>query len=77
MIRIFLDNSLVLFISLVSKKIQIIAKREVKGIDASIPAIIVDLLVISDIATTIIAVNKTLIVIYIKIYLTIKQQSVR
>ena len=42
--------------SWVSKYIQIIANKEVNGIDATIPAMIVDLLDISDTTTTISAV---------------------
>ena len=56
-INILLDRFLIFSKSLVSKYIQIMASREVKGIEAIIPAMIVDLLDISETATTIKAVN--------------------
>jgi len=50
---------------LVSKYIQIIASKDVNGIEAIIPAIIVDLLDISETTTTISAVNNIFKPIYI------------
>ena len=56
-INILLDRFLIFSKSLVSKYIQIMASKEVNGIEAIIPAMIVDLLDISETATTIKAVN--------------------
>tara|TARA_B100001029_G_scaffold16543_1_gene11073 strand:- start:1000 stop:1155 length:156 start_codon:yes stop_codon:yes gene_type:complete len=50
------------------------ASNDVKGMEAKIPAMIVDLLDISEMATTIKAVNNIFKKIYIKTYLIIKQQ---
>ena len=51
--------------SWVSKYIQIIASKDVNGIEATIPAMIVDLLDISETTTTMSAVNNTFKKIYI------------
>ncbi|MFL2701872.1 MAG: hypothetical protein ACJ0F3_03330 [Gammaproteobacteria bacterium] len=52
--------------SWVSKYIQIIASKDVNGIEATIPAMIVDLLDISETTTTMSAVNNIFKPIYIK-----------
>lgn len=67
MIRMLLDRFLIFSKSLVSKFIHIIASNEVKGIEAKIPAMIVERLDISETATTINAVINILKIIYIKI----------
>ena len=59
------ERFLILSISCVSKYIQIIASNEVRGIEAIIPAMIVDLLDTSDIVITINTVSKTFKAIYI------------
>ena len=64
----FLDNSLIEFISCVSKYNQIKANKEVRGIEATIPAKTVDLFAISDIKTTTKAVNINFIKTYIKLF---------
>ena len=51
--------------SCVSKYIQIIASKDVNGIEATIPAMIVDLLDISEITTTMSAVNNIFKLMYI------------
>ncbi len=76
-INMLLERFLIFSRSLVSTYIHVIASKEVNGIEAIIPAIIVDLLDISEIATTIKTVNNIFKLIYIKIYLIIKQQSLR
>ena len=63
--RILPERFLILPKSCVSKYIQIIASNEVKGIEAIIPAKIVDLLDISEIVTIINAVSNIFKVIYI------------
>ncbi len=65
MINILLERFLMFSRLLVSKYIQIIASKEVNGIEAIIPEMIVDLLDISEITTTMIAVNNILKPIYI------------
>tara|TARA_X000000368_G_scaffold54002_1_gene38420 strand:- start:7766 stop:7930 length:165 start_codon:yes stop_codon:yes gene_type:complete len=52
----------------VSKYNQIKAKRDVRGIEATIPAIKVDLFAISEITTIINAVNNILKKVYIKLF---------
>ena len=64
-INILLERFLIFSTSLVSKYIQMIASKEVNGIEAISPAMIVDLLDISDTATTIIAVINIFKPIYI------------
>jgi len=64
-INILLDRFLIFSKSLVSKYIQIMASKEVNGIEAIIPAMIVDLLDISETVTTIKAVNNIFKPIYI------------
>ena len=59
------ERFLIVSRSWVSKYIQIIANKEVNGIDATIPAMIVDLLDISETTTTISAVNNIFNPIYI------------
>ena len=56
-INILPDRFLIFSKSLVSKYIQMMASKEVNGIEAIIPAMIVDLLDISETVTTIKAVN--------------------
>ena len=63
--NILLERFLIFSTSLVSKYIQMIASREVNGIEAISPAMIVDLLDISEIATTISAVINIFKPIYI------------
>ena len=63
--NIFLDKSLIDSISWVSKWSQTKANSEVKGIEATIPAIKVDFLAISEITTTIMAVKRILNSVYI------------
>ena len=62
--NILLERFLIFSTSLVSKYIQIIASNEVKGIEAIIPAKIVDLLDISEIVTMINTVSNIFNVIY-------------
>ena len=62
--RILPERFLILPKSCVSKYIQIIANNEVKGIEAIIPAKIVDLLDISEIVTMINTVSNIFNVIY-------------
>mgnify|MGYP001380802209 FL=1 len=64
-INMLLERFLIFSRSLVSKYIHIIASKEVNGIEAIIPAMIVDLLDISETATTIKAVNNIFKPIYI------------
>ena len=64
--NILLERFLIFSTSLVSKYIQMIASKEVNGIEAIRPAMIVDLLDISEIATTIKAVSNIFKKIYIK-----------
>ena len=64
-INILLDRFLIFSKSLVSKYIQMMASKEVNGIEAIIPAMIVDLLDISETVTTIKAVNNIFKPIYI------------
>jgi hypothetical protein len=64
-INILPDRFLIFSKSLVSKYIQMMASKEVNGIEAIIPAMIVDLLDISETATTIKAVNNIFKPIYI------------
>ena len=54
--NILLERFLIFSRSLVSKYIQMIASKEVNGIEAISPAMIVDLLDISETTTTMIAV---------------------
>ena len=54
--NILLERFLIFSMSLVSKYIQMIASKEVNGIEAISPAMIVDLLDISETTTTISAV---------------------
>ena len=63
--RILPERFLILPKSCVSKYIQIIASNEVKGIEAIIPAKIVELLDISEIVIIINAVSNIFKVIYI------------
>ena len=63
--NILLERFLIFSTSLVSKYIQMIASKEVNGIEAISPAMIVDLLDISEIATTMSAVNNIFKPIYI------------
>ena len=72
--NILLERFLIFSTSLVSKYIQMIASKEVNGIEAIRPAMIVDLLDISEIATTIKAVSNIFKKIYIKNNSIIKQQ---
>ncbi|HJM15539.1 MAG TPA: hypothetical protein QGF66_04055 [SAR86 cluster bacterium] len=64
-INILPDRFLIFSKSLVSKYIQMMASKEVNGIEAIIPAMIVDLLDISETVTTIKAVNNIFKPIYI------------
>ena len=64
-INILPDRFLIFSKSLVSKYIQMMASKEVNGIEAIIPAMIVDLLDISETVTTIKAVNNIFKLIYI------------
>ena len=64
-INILPDRFLIFSKSLVSKYIQMMASKEVNGIEAIIPAMIVDLLDISETVTTIKAVNIIFKPIYI------------
>jgi len=64
-INILPDRFLIFSKSLVSKYIQMMASKEVNGIEAIIPAMIVDLLEISETVTTIKAVNNIFKPIYI------------
>lgn len=64
-INILPDRFLIFCKSLVSKYIQMMASKEVNGIEAIIPAMIVDLLEISETVTTIKAVNNIFKPIYI------------
>ena len=59
------ERFLIISRSCVSKYIQIIASKDVNGIEATIPAMIVDLLDISEITTTMSAVNNIFKPIYI------------
>ena len=63
--NILLERFFIFSKSLVSKYIQMIASKEVNGIEAIIPAMIVDLLDISETATTIKAVHNIFKPIYI------------
>ena len=64
-INILLERFLIFSTSLVSKYIQMIASKEVNGIEAIRPAMIVDLLDISETTTTISAVINIFKPIYI------------
>ena len=64
-INILPDRFLIFSKSLVSKYIQMMASKEVNGIEAISPAMIVDLLDISETVTTIKAVNNIFKPIYI------------
>ena len=63
--NILLERFLIFSTSLVSKYIQMIASKEVNGIEAIRPAMIVDLLDISEITTTMSAVINIFKPIYI------------
>jgi len=63
--NILLERFLIFSKSLVSKYIQMIASKEVNGIEAISPAMIVDLLDISETTTTMIAVINIFKPIYI------------
>ena len=63
--NILLERFLIFSMSLVSKYIQMIASKEVNGIEAISPAMIVDLLDISETTTTISAVINIFKPIYI------------
>ena len=63
--NILLERFFIFSKSLVSKYIQTIASKEVNGIEAIRPAMIVDLLDISEITTTISAVTNIFKPIYI------------
>jgi hypothetical protein len=54
--------------SCVSKYSQIKANKDVNGMEATIPAISVDLLAISEMITMIKAVRMILIIVYIKLF---------
>ena len=56
------------FGSCVSKYNHINANKDVKGIEATIPAISVDLLAISEMITITKAVKMILIIVYIKVF---------
>ena len=64
--NILLERFLIFSTSLVSKYIQMIASKEVNGIEAIRPAMIVDLLDISETANTISAVINIFKPIYIQ-----------
>ena len=63
--NILLERFLIFSMSLVSKYIQMIASKEVNGIEAISPAMIVDLLDISEMMTTMSAVINIFKPIYI------------
>ena len=65
---IFLDKSLMELGSCVSKYSHIKANKDVNGIEATIPAISVDLLAISEMITITKAVKIILIIVYIKVF---------
>ena len=66
--RIFLDKSLMEFGSCVSKCSHIKANKDVNGMEATIPAMSVDLLAISEMITITKAVKIILIIVYIKLF---------
>ena len=66
--RIFLDKSLMELGSCVSKYSHIKANKDVNGMEATIPAISVDLLAISEMITMTKAVKMILIIMYIKLF---------
>ena len=66
--RIFLDKSLMELGSCVSKYSHIKANKDVNGMEATIPAISVDLLAISEMITMTKAVKMILIIVYIKLF---------
>ena len=66
--RIFLDKSLMELRSCVSKYSHIKANKDVNGMEATIPAISVDLLAISEMITMTKAVKMILIIMYIKLF---------
>ena len=66
--RIFLDKSLIELGSCVSKYSHIKANKDVNGMEATIPAISVDLLAISEMITMTKAVKMILIIVYIKLF---------